>query len=72
MIVSPSFTYINDDNRALDRHQSIIISLIQNYMPDDWSLAIVGATLQVSNMLMTMPMRIPKIYLIVLLIERLT
>ena len=72
MIVCPSFIYINDDNTALARHQLIIILLIQNYMLDDWSLAIVGATLHESNILMIMPMRIPKIYVILLLIERLT
>lgn len=38
-------------------------------MPNDWSLAIAGATSHVSSILMTMPMRMPKTYVKDLSIE---
>lgn len=58
------------DSRSLERSQSILVSSIINYMPNDWSLAIVGATSHVLSILMTVPMRTPKTYVKDLSIER--
>jgi len=64
--VNPILRFVLDDeNIELSQcGKAAIVSLIKSYMPNDWSLVLIGATNQVSNILSKLPIKTSKIYIL--------
>jgi hypothetical protein len=62
---SKSLAFGDDiDNESTEKEKIVIISLIRSYVPNDWSLALVGASSHVFNIMKALPIKISKNYVV--------
>jgi hypothetical protein len=54
----PLFFGKNINNESMERGKGVIMSLIRSYMPNDWLLALVGASSHVFNIVNTLLIKI--------------